>query len=493
MSSHRDGVNPLRPYYRPPVIGETLEPPPNAPNSFSRNAPGDRYTSKARDMFSDLDYRDYVSEASPSTVQTVKDLIDELMWKYTSVLMAQPFEVAKTVLQIRSYEELAPVGLTPLSTPTIDRRRSGFSDIPGLHDDDESDSEGDEPAYFTSNMPHTPTPAKRARRGLPDTSSGTESPRTVARLTPSASHLTLRLPDSIMEVIGQLWQKEGAWGVWKGSNATFLYTVISSLLENWTRSALSALCNVPDLGVKDDIDRLIDIASPYPWASLGVAAAAAVAAGLLLAPLDMVRTRLLVTPASKGSRRTLTTLRSLPSYFCPSALVLPTIFHSLVHPLLTLSTPLVLRTRFMIDSQVSPTTFSVAKFLTSTAALFVKLPIETVLRRGQVSVMSSPTYLKALSPKEQRLETVVPVGRYNGVTGTMLHIMHDEGSRAIVKAPPPPTGKNAKGKGKPKIAETVYRKGQGAEGLWRGWRVSWWGLVGLWAAGVIGSSAEGEF
>lgn len=145
----------------------------------------------------------------------------------------------------------------------------------------------------------------------------------------------------------------------------------------------------------------------------------------------------------------------------------------------------------MIDSHVSPTTFSVAKFFASSAALFVKLPMETVLRRGQVSVMSSASYLRALSPKEQKLETVVPAGRFDGVSGTMLHIMNNEGSRAIVKPPPP--AKSGKGKNKPKVAETVYRKGQGAEGLWRGWKVSWWGLVGLWAAGVIGSSAETEF
>lgn len=95
----------------------------------------------------------------------------------------------------------------------------------------------------------------------------------------------------MLEVIGQLWQKEGAWGVWKGSNATFLYTVLQSLLENWSRSFLSAIFNVPDLGVKDDIDRLVDIASPYPWLALFVAAAAAVVTGVTLAPLDLVRTR----------------------------------------------------------------------------------------------------------------------------------------------------------------------------------------------------------
>lgn len=104
-------------------------------------------------------------------------------------------------------------------------------------------------------------------------------------------YLSIKQSASVSNVLSALWQKEGAWGVWKGSNATFLYTVLQSLLENWSRSFLSAIFNVPDLGVKDDIDRLVDIASPYPWASLFVAATAAVATGVLLAPLDLVRTR----------------------------------------------------------------------------------------------------------------------------------------------------------------------------------------------------------
>ncbi|KAM0283764.1 hypothetical protein ACHAQH_002354 [Verticillium albo-atrum] len=491
MTSHRDGVNPLRPYYKPPTIGEIHEPTPSPANPFSHNAPsGDRYASKARDMFNDMDYKDYIGDPSPSAIQTVKEILDELLWKYTSVLMAQPFEVAKTVLQVRSHEDVILNGATPVSTPLANRRTSNYGDEISLHDYQESDSDPDEPAYFTSNVQDTPTPSHRGRRNRQDSSS-LQSPRPSVKGPTSATQLNIRLPDSVTEVIGQLWQKEGAWGVWKGSNATFLYAVLSSLLENWSRSALSALFNVPDLGVRDDIERMIDIASPYPWASLGVAAAAAVATGLILAPLDLVRTRLLLTPISKGSRRTLSTLRALPSYLCAPVLVLPTIFHSLIHPLLTLSTPLVLRTRFMIDSQVSPTTFSVAKFCASSAALFAKLPLETVLRRGQVAILSSAPYMRALDPREVKLETIIPAGRYDGVAGTMLHIMHEEGSRAVTSKPA--TVRPGKAKGKAKVAETVYRKGQGADGLWRGWKVSWWGLVGLWAAGVIGNSAEGEF
>jgi fusion and transport protein UGO1 len=118
-----------------------------------------------------------------------------------------------------------------------------------------------------------------------------QSPQLPKKPATSEHYIAIRRPDSILDVIGQLWHKDGAWGVWKGSNATFLYTVLQSLLENWSRSFLSAIFNVPDLGVKDDFDRLIDIASPYPWASLFVAATAAVTTGVLLSPLDLVRTR----------------------------------------------------------------------------------------------------------------------------------------------------------------------------------------------------------
>lgn len=198
-------------------------------------------------------------------------------------------------------------------------------------------------------------------------------------------------------------------------------------------------------------------------------------------------------------------LRSLPSYLCPSAIFIPTVLHSLVHPLLTLSTPLVLRTQFRIDRDLNPSAFSFAKFVSSCAALFVKLPIETVLRRGQMAILSSPSYVKALEPapgaakpkvKGQAkqtpaaatsMETIVPAGKFDGTFGTMYSIVYDEGTRQTASATPP------KGKGKMGVAETVFRKGQGMPGLWRGWKVSWWGLVGLWAASSIGGGGDGEF
>lgn len=115
MSTHKDGVNPLRPYYIPPTIGDRLDKPSASsptPNTFSttpRNATtsGTQYASKARDMLNDLDYKGMLDDGSPTVAQSLKEFLDDLVWKYTSVLMAQPFEVAKTILQTRDQDENA--------------------------------------------------------------------------------------------------------------------------------------------------------------------------------------------------------------------------------------------------------------------------------------------------------------------------------------------------------------------------------------------------
>lgn len=143
----------------------------------------------------------------------------------------------------------------------------------------------------------------------------------------------------------------------------------------------------------------------------------------------------------------------------------------------------------MIDSQASPTTFSLVKFFASSTAIFIKLPLETALRRGHMAVLSSTNYVQALGGKEQKLDTIVPVGKYDGVFGTMFYIMREEGQREIVNK----ASTAKKNKAKARTTLPVYKKGQGVEGLWRGWKVNWWGLVGLWAASVFGNGGDGEF
>lgn len=92
-----------------------------------------------------------------------------------------------------------------------------------------------------------------------------------------------------MDVISQEWTKEGAWGVWKCSNATWMYLFLNKSLEGFSRAFLSAILNIPDPGALGAASDLLD--TNYPWASLGLAVAAAALTGLILAPLDLVRTK----------------------------------------------------------------------------------------------------------------------------------------------------------------------------------------------------------
>ena len=212
----------------------------------------------------------------------------------------------------------------------------------------------------------------------------------------------------------------------------------------------------------------------------------------------------MITSTAQGGRRTLSAIRNLPSYICHPLLFVPTILHSLVHPILTLSAPLVLRSHFHVDRETSPVTFSLAKICSSAVALFIKLPLETVLRRGQVAVLSTPEHLAALEPAtpatgkrlgSEQLETIVPVGGYSGVFSTMHSIVYEEGSHVVKPAPSTAAAKRAAARrGKPAtVSEAVYRRGQGLDGLWRGWKVSAWGLVGLWSTALLAGGGDGEF
>jgi mitochondrial fusion and transport protein UGO1 len=102
MTSSADSPNPLRPYYKPPSIGlpepthnqSTPGSPPLAPRRHAPNSNRD-----IRELFSDLDYGDYLPQSSPSIGEMAKSLADRALWNYTATVMSQPFEVAKVVLQ----------------------------------------------------------------------------------------------------------------------------------------------------------------------------------------------------------------------------------------------------------------------------------------------------------------------------------------------------------------------------------------------------------
>ena len=150
------------------------------------------------------------------------------------------------------------------------------------------------------------------------------------------------------------------------------------------------------------------------------------------------------------------------------------------------STPLVLRNRLGIDPIVTPVLYNIGTFGAQVAELAVKLPIEMVLRRGQMAVARETS-------KGREMPTIVEIGPYKGLFGTIRSIVYEEGESSDVSSTS--LSKGSKGAAGMKVSKEKRRKGQGVDGLLRGWRVGMWGLVGVWGAAILGGAGgkNGEF
>jgi mitochondrial fusion and transport protein UGO1 len=473
--------NPLRPYYIPPTIG--ADPSSNvAPNASKPGTQSSGFT------FPDIDYSDYIPEASPSLTGSIKSYIDQAFWKYTTVVLGQPFEVAKLILQTR-------VAQDDEENEKPRHRHEHYEDDEGLsrqYSLEEEHSSDDEPNYFTSAAPLDPPLSSRSpirgRRGRPPRE--TAPSRRLDRQEKSDSQLHLRNPHSLLEALSALSSKSGGLAMWRATNSTFVYNILTRTLETFFKGFLAAVFGV----VENDIlsasaggavpDTAI-LTSTSPAASILISTAAAVLSALVLAPIDAARTRLILTPSHEGPRTLLGTLQTLPTpYLIPAHLLPITFFTSTLPTLISTSTPIVLKSYLGLDPAMNPASWSIATFFSSAVDLSIKFPLETVLRRAQIATWTSPAYSPpSSSSKRKAITTIVTVPQsYKGILPTVWGIAREEGFSESQK------DKTAALMGK---APRRKRKGQGIEGLYRGWRVGFWGLIGVWGTSFVGGLQSG--
>ncbi|CAF9903221.1 MAG: hypothetical protein GOMPHAMPRED_000139 [Gomphillus americanus] len=499
MVSIQDGPNPHRPYhnptsYIPPSIDATVFPGPST--SKSRPAPGLNLSSSAREVISDLDYSDYLSDGSTSVLAIVKRLIDQGLWKYTSILLAQPFEVAKIILQIQD------AGYVTDDEPKPHKARSDRS---REHQHYYSDEEDDTQSYFTSSAPsmrtHREYHPKRRYSSSGSLSRGSTPPRSSRASAQQDSH-TKALPStsSLTVVLSSLWSTEGAWGVWKGTNSTFWHSVLLSTIGSFLRSFFCAVFALPDptiaitaLPSPSSLARLDILSSPSPLTSLALSVCATGIAGLILSPLDVARIKLIASPSTHTPRSILSTISSIGSWSSPISIAHITLLHSTLPTLLTASTPFFLRSQLGLDPATTPTTYAALTFLSQATELSIRLPIETALRRAQLQIARTPISKSTTHHNNSPLsdfQTTIPIGPYKGLWGTWYHIANEEGSRPSQALVSSRTESRSSTRSSTTAADVRRRKGQGIEGLYRGWRVGAWGLLGIWTAHLAGGGSS---
>ena len=304
--------NPLRPYYIPPSIG--TDPLPNATSSASKPA-----TQGSSFSFPNIDYSDYIPEASPSLTGSIKSFIDQALWKYTGVVLGQPFEVAKIILQARVAQDHEEGEKPTKRDPYRDEEEAKE------YDDEDANSSDDEPNYFTSNAPFerpfsSRSPA-RGRRGRP--SRGSDSPRTPGRRELSDGRIHLKNPHSLLEALSALSSSGGGLAMWRATNSTFVYNILARTLETFFKGFLAAVFGIAEndilaTAMPGAIPDISILNSTTPAVTILVSTMAAAMSALILAPIDAARTRLILTPSSQEPRTLVGTLQTLPTAYLPA-------------------------------------------------------------------------------------------------------------------------------------------------------------------------------
>lgn len=365
----------------------------------------------------------------------------------------------------------------------------------------ESESSDDESTYFTSAAPSTPTPTTpRSRRGRQRITDRSGYIRADDASPSSNNALKLRNPDSLMEVLSQLWTTSGPISPWKASNATFIYSLLFPTLNTFIRSLLSAIVGLPEEDIASSMAADI-LTVPSPLATLILSFISSSFSAIILSPIDTARTFLMLIPATHGPRSLIRAIRQLPTPNCtiPPHLVPITVLHSSLPNLIMTSTPLFLKSYLSIDPLLNPSMWNLFTFLSSGLELAVRFPLETVLRRAQIATYTSLSLrqkssggsIRAASIDASDVETIVPTPRtYRGIVGTMWHIVHEEG----VSSTPSDAERARQVLGKPAAQRQMQKRkqGQGIQGLYRGWRIGMWGIAGIWGSSLLGGVAGGS-
>ncbi|KAJ6155399.1 hypothetical protein N7470_005965 [Penicillium chermesinum] len=472
----REGVNPLRPYYFPQTgLSPALNNTPEAPAPSSAQV----FSNSARDLIPDIDYSDYL-DSSPSVSDWVRDAINKCIVRYSHVLIGQPFDVAKTILQVYVVPDLTAE--QPDRRPITGGRSSSY----------ESESESDdESTYFTSAAPSTPTPStprsRTDRHRITDRSGYIRGDTA----SPAPKHaLNLKNPNSLTEVLSQLWSNNGPTSPWKASNATFIYSLLYPTLTTFIRSLLSAIVGLPEEDIASSLAADI-LTAPSPVVTLILSFISSSLSAILLSPIDTARTFLMLTPATHGPRSLIRAIRQLPTpnSTIPPHLIPITILHSSLPNFITSSAPLFLRNYLSIDPLLNPSLWNLFSFLSSGLELAVRFPLETVLRRAQ----SAPKVFR----RKYLLRVYRRLGRgnhcsyprtYRGIIGTMWHIVHEEGVSGTSDTE---RAHQILGRAPPERRQAKRRQGQGVQGLYRGWRMGMWGIAGIWGASLLGGISGG--
>ncbi|EGV66352.1 hypothetical protein PSN45_003041 [Yamadazyma tenuis] len=431
--------------------------------------------SQEKDYFNDLEFSEYFD------LNNLGALLRNLFWNflknYVKVIVLQPLEITRLVLQVGTFDfQKKPVQTAKQPLPRLMDESSELTpQVSQQFSDDDSDFEVN---YFQS--------LEKSKSSLtPEVG----SPRKSRAKSPSKSkklskkkHKIQPVSKHTVDIIAAIVSKDGPNALFRGLNAQFIHQSLSHTIEAWITGFLS-----PFLGIPDPF--FLDLThSTEPLRSLCLSVSACVLTGIILIPLDLVKVRLMITQFNKpynkdadadlemgeqlhtpqSTRSIRESLRNYPVELLvrpPMSISFLTVLHQFATSIFRKSAPYLLFIRFNIDQYSSPSWYTIFNLLLSIMEFFIKLPVENLLRKQQVSFL--------LQPKSLKLDPMRVVTIDNPDRDLIVDFNHEWKHTDI----------------KDNKFKSTWRSLVNL-GLFNGWRVGVLNIIGFWGYKIVQSGAS---
>lgn len=434
----------------------------------------------------DLEFQEYFD------FNNLSELLKNLVWNfcknYFKVLLSQPLEIVRLLLQVGTFD----FSDSPPKRPSRYSRLLNKLNVKSsntLQVTDISDESDGEVNYFESPSPSMNLPKEKLR---------TKSPTKIRKLRSDrkAKNKNKIQPVSLhtIDIMSSIIAKDGPFALFRGINASFIHQTLSHTIEAWITGFISPFLGIPDPFFLD-LTHLTE-----PLKSLWLSVLACVLTGLILMPLDLIKVRLMITQFNKpanneesgvSSTDSLVTnikeekipeisTRSIRDSICnfpihflvhpPPTISCLTILHQFSTSIFRKAAPYILFIRFNIDSYLSPNLYTFVNLFLLILEFFIKLPVENLLRKEQVRFLLRPKSVvedekKVISIESEEDDLIIDFN--NGWKDDIDNEVED-----------------SDGELKPLRSISLWQRIK-ILGLFNGWRVGVLNVIGFWGYNIL--------
>ncbi|CDH53454.1 mitochondrial carrier [Lichtheimia corymbifera JMRC:FSU:9682] len=398
-SRHRRAAyNPLRPYC--PPIRHQLH----------------NYTSIASDdATTDIVLTEDLGEDHAVLQEMTTSSLSLAAYKYLMTVINNPLDVATTLLQVQ-YAPHTSVEVIASHESIQQQQQQPQQQQPTTPDASSSSSSEDEDGFFAR-----PKPIDRKRRSIKSqrrrSSQQLNIPRSVYDDSRRPEYQMAPIEEGgITKVLQRITQQKGeGWmALFKGQRLAWIHDLLWGIMQPGLRAFLN-----DTFGLYDD-----SVAVDKIWPNVITSVVSHIVVGVLLSPLEIIRTRLLVQSSSRSKYKSIFgALKdlykehgSIRNVYVSNNLI-PTIVYHAVRPLIASTIPATIDRKLGVSATDSPILYGTAELSLRLLGLLMVFPIETIRKRLQCQTPDFDTMV-ALRP--------IP---YSGMLDAMYRIMKEEGAK----------------------------------------------------------------